>query len=245
MSGTTPQGITDERQAAAWVRGMFGNIAGRYDLLNHLLSFNLDRLWRARTVRRVAPILQDPNARVLDLCCGTGDVMLALEDRRGAAVIGADFCHPMLVEASRKVRARGKHSVLFEGDAMQLPIADGAFDLITCAFGFRNLANYETGLVELARVLKPGGTLAILEFSQPGNRLFAALYDWFSMKLLPFVGGLISGSRDAYAYLPQSIRKFPNAEGLAERMQAAGFGDVEFDRMTFGTVALHVGRKLR
>lgn len=222
---------------------MFGNIAGRYDLLNHLLSFNLDKRWRARTVSKVAPILDDPNARVLDLCCGTGDVMLALEQRRGAPVLGADFCHPMLVEARRKTAARGMHSPVFEGDAMQLPIAGGQLDLITTAFGFRNLANYETGLIELARVLKPGGTLAILEFSQPDNRLFAALYDWFSTTLLPFVGGLISGSRDAYSYLPQSIRKFPDAAGLADKMRKAGFKDVEVTRMTFGTVALHLARK--
>jgi demethylmenaquinone methyltransferase/2-methoxy-6-polyprenyl-1,4-benzoquinol methylase len=245
MSGTTPQGITDERQAAAWVRGMFGGIAGRYDLLNHVLSFNLDRLWRARTVRKVAPILTDPKARVIDLCCGTGDLMLSLEQRRGAPVIGADFCHPMLVEAARKVSQRGMHSKLFEGDAMSLPLASNAVDLITCAFGFRNLANYEAGLVELARVLKPGGTLAILEFSQPGNRLFAALYDWFSIKLLPRIGGLISGSRDAYSYLPQSIRKFPDAAGLAAKMREAGFRDVEVESMTFGAVALHTGRKLK
>lgn len=243
MSGTTPQGITDERQASAWVRGMFGRVAGRYDLLNHLLSFNLDRLWRARTVRKVAPILADPRAVVLDLCCGTGDLMLGLEDRRGAAVIGADFCHPMLVEAQRKVSARGRKSVLFEGDAMALPLAAGAIDLITCAFGFRNLANYETGLVELARVLKPGGTLAILEFSQPDNRVFAGLYNWFSTKILPRVGGLISGSSEAYSYLPASIRKFPDAEGLAAKMRSAGFRDVEIERMTFGAVALHLGRK--
>jgi len=243
MSGTTPQGITDERQASAWVRGMFGQVAGRYDLLNHLLSFNLDRWWRARTVRKVAPVLADPKARVLDLCCGTGDLMLGLEDRRGAPVVGADFCHPMLVEAKRKVSTRGRRSVLFEGDALSLPLTSGSFDLITCAFGFRNLANYEAGLVELARVLKSGGTLAILEFSQPDNRLFARLYDFFSLKVLPRIGGMISGSSDAYSYLPASIRKFPNAEGLASKMRSAGFRDVEIERMTFGAVALHTGRK--
>lgn len=222
---------------------MFGSVAGRYDLLNHLLSFNLDRLWRARTVRKVAPILANPSARVLDLCCGTGDLMLGMENQRGAAVMGADFCHPMLVEAKRKLSVGGKRSVLFEGDAMSLPLAADSIDLVTCAFGFRNFVNYEAGLVELARVLKPGGTLAILEFSQPDNRLFASLYDWFSMKVLPRVGGLISGSSDAYSYLPASIRKFPNAEGLAAKMGQAGFFDVEFERMTFGAVALHLGRK--
>lgn len=241
--GTTPPGAASEAQASAWVRGMFGSIAGQYDLLNHLLSFNLDRLWRAHTVRRVATILADPNARVLDLCCGTGDVLLALETRRGASVLGSDFCHPMLTEAQRKIDKRGFRSKLFEADALALPLADGSLDLITCAFGFRNLANYEAGLRELHRVVKPGGTIAILEFSQPTNRLFGAVYDWFSMTLLPAIGGLISGSRDAYLYLPQSIRKFPNAEQLAEKMSELGFERVEFDRLTMGAVALHLGRR--
>jgi demethylmenaquinone methyltransferase / 2-methoxy-6-polyprenyl-1,4-benzoquinol methylase len=243
MSGTTPQGITDERQAAAWVRGMFGSIAGRYDLLNHLLSFNLDRLWRARTVKRVAPLLAGRSAVVLDLCCGTGDLMLALEQRRGGPVLGADFCHPMLIEARRKLSARHFRSPLFEGDAMQLPLRDVSLDLITIAFGFRNFANYETALVELARVLKPGGTLAILEFSTPPNRMFASLYDFFSATLLPRIGGLISGSRDAYSYLPQSIRKFPDAAALAAKMLGCGFSSVEVESMTFGAVVLHLGRK--
>jgi demethylmenaquinone methyltransferase/2-methoxy-6-polyprenyl-1,4-benzoquinol methylase len=243
MSGTTPQGITNEQQASAWVRGMFGRIAGRYDLLNHVLSFNMDRMWRARTVKRVAPILADPNAKILDLCCGTGDVLLSLEKRRGAPVFGADFCHPMLVEANRKIAAKRFRTPLFEGDALQLPLADGSLDLITIAFGFRNFSNYERGLVELFRVLKPGGTLAILEFSQPENRLFASLYNWFSTRLLPRIGGMISGSGDAYSYLPESIRKFPDAKGLQAKMEQAGYARVEFEAMTLGTVALHLGRK--
>jgi demethylmenaquinone methyltransferase / 2-methoxy-6-polyprenyl-1,4-benzoquinol methylase len=243
MSGTTPQGITNEQQASAWVRGMFGRIAGRYDLLNHLLSFNLDRLWRARTVRAVSAVLADPNARILDLCCGTGDVLLALEKRRGAPVLGADFCHPMLVEANRKIAARRFKTPLFEGDALQLPLADNSLDLVTIAFGFRNFTNYERGLDELRRVLKPGGTLAILEFSQPQNRLFRGLYGWFSTRLLPRIGGFVSGSGDAYEYLPESIRKFPDANGLASKMVSHGFEKVRYEPMTFGTVALHLGTK--
>lgn len=240
MTGTTPQGISDEQQASRWVRGMFGKIAGRYDLLNHLLSFQLDKRWRARTVDRIAEVLRDERAVVLDLCCGTGDVMLALEDRRGAAVLGSDFCHPMLTEARRKIAARRFRSPLFEADALELPLRDGSLDLITIAFGFRNLANYRRGLVELRRVLKPGGRLAILEFSQPPNRLWAAIYGFFSTKVLPVVGGWISGSRDAYSYLPESIAKFPGAEQLAQEMEAAGFARVEFERMTGGSVALHI-----
>jgi len=243
VSGTKPEGTQSEEQASQWVRGMFGRIAGRYDLLNHVLSFNMDKRWRKRTVERIAPLLVDPRALILDLCCGTGDVMLALEDRRGAAVLGSDFCHPMLVEAGRKVASAKKRSKLFEADALRLPLADGSLDLITVAFGFRNFSNYRRGLEELLRVLRPGGTLAILEFSQPTNRVFGALYGFFSTRVLPWVGGLVSGSRDAYSYLPESIRKFPGAEELAAQMRSTGFSAVEFERMTGGSVALHLGKK--
>jgi demethylmenaquinone methyltransferase / 2-methoxy-6-polyprenyl-1,4-benzoquinol methylase len=220
---------------AVWVQAMFGRIAGRYDLLNHLLSFNLDKRWRARTVKRVASILALPEARVLDLCCGTGDLLIAL---KGPTVLGSDFCHPMLLEARRKTR-----SPLFEADALALPLKNNSLDLITCAFGFRNLANYEKGLDELLRVLKPGGVAAILEFSQPTNRVFGALYSFFSTQILPRIGGMVSGSTDAYSYLPESIKKFPGAEDLAARMTSAGFENVEFERMTGGAVALHLGYK--
>jgi demethylmenaquinone methyltransferase/2-methoxy-6-polyprenyl-1,4-benzoquinol methylase len=243
MTGTTPRGTAGEQEAARWVRGMFGRIAGRYDLLNHLLSFNLDRLWRARTARRVAHILARPEARVLDLCCGTGDMLLALEARSGRTVLGSDFCHPMLAAARRKIAARGFLPALFEADALALPLRDASLDLVTVAFGFRNFANYRRGLEELLRVLKPGGVAAILEFSQPTNRPFAALYGFFSRRVLPAVGGLVSGSRDAYTYLPESIDKFPGAEALAEEMRQAGFARVEFDRMTAGAVALHLGTR--
>jgi demethylmenaquinone methyltransferase/2-methoxy-6-polyprenyl-1,4-benzoquinol methylase len=219
---------------ARWVQGMFGRIAGRYDLLNHLLSFNLDKRWRARTVKRVSDLLT-PGARALDLCCGTGDVLVALENH-GAWIAGSDFCHPMLLEARRK----GK-SPLFEADALKLPLKNDSLDLITCAFGFRNLANYDQGLEEFLRVLKPGGVVAILEFSQPTNRAFGALYRFFSNRVLPKVGGMISGSKDAYSYLPESIKGFPAAEELAAFMKAAGFQRVEFERMTGGAVALHLG----
>ena len=215
---------------------MFGRIAGRYDLLNHLLSFNLDKRWRARAVARVSSFLV-PGARVLDLCCGTGDVLLALENR-GAWIAGSDFCHPMLLEARRKSK-----SPLFEADALNLPLATDSLDLITCAFGFRNLANYDQGLEEFLRVLKPGGMAAILEFSQPTNRAFGALYGFFSHRVLPKVGGMISGSSEAYSYLPESIKRFGGAEALASRMRAAGFQRVEFERMTSGAVALHLGYK--
>lgn len=242
-TGTTPLGTEGEQAASRWVRDMFGRVASRYDLLNHLLSFNLDKRWRARTVDRLSALVRNPNARILDLCCGTGDVLLSIEQRRGGAVLGSDFCHPMLVEANRKIATRNFRTALFESDAMQLPLRDGSLDLITIAFGFRNLANYRNGLLELKRVLKPGGTLAILEFSKPTNCIFATLYGFFSTQVLPWIGGLVSGSRDAYSYLPESIRKFPGAEDLAGQMREAGFASVTFERMTGGAVALHLAEK--
>jgi demethylmenaquinone methyltransferase/2-methoxy-6-polyprenyl-1,4-benzoquinol methylase len=222
---------------------MFGRVASRYDLLNHLLSFNLDKRWRARTVERVADVLKRPDARVLDLCCGTGDVLLSLEARGGRPVLGSDFCHPMLVEANRKIAARHSRTPLFEADALALPLADNSLDLITVAFGFRNLTSYRRGMEEMLRVLKPGGVAAVLEFSQPTNKPFAALYGFFSAHVLPRVGGMISGASDAYTYLPESIGKFPGAGDLAAQMRQAGFSHVEFERMTGGAVALHLATK--
>ena len=239
MSGTTPGGIHNEQEAAAWVRGMFGRIAGRYDLANHLLSGNLDRLWRRRTVRRVRHVLERPGACALDICCGTGDLTAALRRAApGALVIGSDFCGPMLAAARQKLPA----VPLFEGDALRLPVRDGALDLITVAFGFRNLANYQAGLREMRRVLKPGGVAAILEFSQPRNGLFAALYNFYSQRILPIIGGLLTGEGDAYRYLPESIGKFPAAPDLAEQMLTAGFEDVRYEYLTGGSVALHLGK---
>ena len=238
MSGATPHGAANEREAAAWVRDMFGRVAPRYDLLNHLLSFNIDRHWRTRTVQRLQPVLDRQDAMVIDLCCGTGDLMLALRAKAKSRVLGSDFCHPMLTAAKQKA---GVGSPFFEADALNLPIGDRAVDAITVAFGFRNLANYEAGLRELRRVLKPGGIAAILEFSQPPNPAFNALYGFYSKNILPRIGGLISGASDAYTYLPDSVRKFPDAPGLAAKMSDAGFQNVEFERMTFGIVALHTG----
>ncbi|MGC8881868.1 MAG: bifunctional demethylmenaquinone methyltransferase/2-methoxy-6-polyprenyl-1,4-benzoquinol methylase UbiE [Bryobacteraceae bacterium] len=243
MKGTTPPGARTEQEAAAFVRRMFGGVARRYDLLNHLLSFQTDRYWRWRTALEVEPFLRRPQARVLDLCCGTGDLTLALEQRAapGALVLGGDFCRPMLEEARRKLLRRGARIELLECDGLQLPFADGALDLVTIAFGFRNFANYRAALAELRRVIKPGGMLAILEFSTPPNPVLRALYRLYSETLLPALGGWISGDRNAYTYLPDSVRKFPGAELLAAEMEATGFTRVRFRRMTFGIVALHTG----
>jgi demethylmenaquinone methyltransferase / 2-methoxy-6-polyprenyl-1,4-benzoquinol methylase len=223
------------------VRDMFSSIAHRYDLLNHLLSCNIDKRWRSRTVARLRSVLARPDARVLDLACGTGDLLLELERGRNGRVFGSDFCHPMLTAARRKIEQQHARSVLFEADALRLPLRDGTLDLITVAFGLRNFADYRRGLAEMRRALRAGGVAAILEFSQPTSRLFGRLYDFYSLAILPRLGGAISGSRAAYQYLPDSVRQFPGPDGLAEMMLEAGFARVEFERMTGGVVALHIG----
>jgi demethylmenaquinone methyltransferase/2-methoxy-6-polyprenyl-1,4-benzoquinol methylase len=240
MKGTTPPGARTEREAAAWVRRMFARVAPRYDLANHLLSFDIDRRWRAHTVRRV---MKQEGARALDICCGTGDLALALSQAWSGAVMGSDFCHPMLVAARHKIARRRARIALFESDALRLPLRDASLDLITVGFGFRNLANYQAGLIEMRRVLRPGGRAAILEFSRPPNPMFAALYNFYSRRILPWIGGALSGSRDAYRYLPESVGKFPAAPELADQMRRAGFSDVSFEYLTGGIVALHLGER--
>jgi demethylmenaquinone methyltransferase / 2-methoxy-6-polyprenyl-1,4-benzoquinol methylase len=240
--GTAPEGTRSEQEAARHVRSMFGRVARRYDLANHLLSANVDRYWRNRTVARVRGILKRPDARVIDLACGTGDLLIALERAAGRSLIGSDFCHPMLTGAQAKLRRGRFHSALLESDALALPFLDSSLDLITIAFGYRNLANYRAGLIEMRRVLRPGGALAILEFTQPPNPAFAAVYHWYSRHVLPIVGGIISGAPDAYRYLPESVRKFPDAPELARMMTDAGFAQVDWEYLTFGIAALHIGR---
>lgn len=246
-AGARPVGARDESQTAQQVREMFARIAPRYDFLNHLLSFELDRLWRRRAARRFQHIAGRAEARVLDLCCGTGDLTRALERAGRARVFGADFVHPMLVRAREKaVRAnrRNSPSAYAEADALALPFADGSFDLVTLAFGFRNLANYERGLCEVRRVLRPGGEVGILEFAEPRGTLLGQVYRFYFTKVIPRVGGAISGSAAAYAYLPSSVAEFPQPEALAAMMSGAGFSDVSFELWTLSSVALHTGRRV-
>ncbi len=241
--GTTPPGASDEQQASAWVERMFAGIAPRYDLLNHLLSFNIDRSWRKALLKKVKGALDDPQAVVLDLCCGTGDVYLDFSAVAKAQVVGADFCHPMLTAAHAKAIRKRVRPALLEADALTLPFVDGELDCVSIAFGFRNLANYQAGLAELLRVLKPGGQLAILEFSHPSNVIVKLGYGFYSRIILPTVGTLVSGSREAYTYLPSSIRKFPQAAALVEMMRSAGFAHAEYQLLTGGIAALHIATK--
>lgn len=245
VPGTQPEGVRDEREAAARVREMFGRIAPRYDLLNHLLSLDVDKVWRRRVARQFSALLHHPAACVLDLCCGTGDLALAFRKEApiGAAIVGSDFAPEMLVRARAKAAAFGASVTFVEADALALPFGDNSFDLVSCSFGFRNLANYERGLIEIYRVLKPGGAAAILEFAEPTGKLFGSLYRFYFRRVLPRLGGLISGNGSAYNYLPSSVSKFPSPETLQALFERAGYIDVRFARWTGGIVTLHCARK--
>jgi len=238
VHGAAPQGASDRESAARAIREMFTRIAPRYDLLNHVLSANVDRLWWRRAARTFAPILDKPGARVLDLCCGTGDMAFRLR-RQGkeARITGADFSHAMLVLASRKT-SPSRPVEWIEADALSLPFPDRSFDLVTSAFGFRNLADYDAGLGEILRVLRPGGECGILEFSEPEGPL-GRLYDVYFQSVLPRIGRLISGNHGAYSYLPASVERFPRPQELLARMRSAGFRNASWTAYTFGIAGLY------
>lgn len=232
-----------EAAHARAVREMFAGIAGRYDLLNHVLSLNIDRRWRRIVAGELRETLDDEDAMVLDVACGTGDLSLELNKNSKARIIGTDFCRPMLAFARSKSMAETHAIPYVEGDAMDLPFADDQFDAVTIAFGLRNLANVADGLKGLHRILKPGGRLAVLEFSTPIVPGFGHLFNFYFSHVLPRIGGAVSGSRGAYEYLPDSVSKFPNQKKLAVMMESTGFGGVTYKNLTGGIAALHVGVK--
>ena len=232
-----------EADHALAVRSMFAGIAARYDTLNHLLSLNIDKRWRRNVRERLSAILGDPTAIVLDVACGTGDLTIELATGAGGRVIGTDFCHPMLTIATKKTTERKFDLAYIEADALSLPFGTARFDAVTIAFGLRNLASVANGLNELCRVLKPGGTLIVLEFSTPVVPGFRQLFRAYFSHILPRLGGLVSGSRDAYEYLPASVRRFPDQEALAAMMRDAGFSGVTFQNLTGGVAAIHTGSK--
>ena len=245
--GAAPEGAGDRNSAARAVRDMFTSIAPRYDLLNHVLSFNVDRIWWRRTARAFAHILTRPDARVLDLCCGTGDMTFALRKQAGkslAQILGADFSHAMLQRASAKSSATTQNAPngWIEADALTLPFPDAHFDLVTSAFGFRNLADYDAGLREIFRVLRRGGDCGILDFGEPKG-LMGSLYRVYFKQVLPRVGTLISGVRGPYAYLPASVERFPAPKEMLQRMKNTGFADVSWTPYTFGIAGLYRGKK--
>jgi len=221
------------------VREMFGRIAGRYDLLNHLLSGNVDKRWRQVVAERVREGMSG-EALILDVACGTGDLSLSLFESTGARVIGTDFCRPMLSLAAGKLP---RQIPLVEGDALSLPFKEGTFDVVTIAFGLRNLSDISSGLRELRRILKPKGRVAVLEFSRPSNSVLRMLFGIYFRNLLPLLGGIISGSRSAYIYLPSSVAQFPDQQQLAGLIEQAGFDRVSYENLTGGIAALHLGRR--
>jgi demethylmenaquinone methyltransferase/2-methoxy-6-polyprenyl-1,4-benzoquinol methylase len=271
--GAAPQGATDARSAARAVREMFTSIAPRYDLLNHLLSFNVDRMWWRRAARTFRDILIRPDARVLDLCCGTGDMTFALHrlSERGSAkhgfaeqlsaeqqrapqnaagksssqILGADFSHAMLQRAAAKSSSAARNASTprwIEADALNLPFPSEHFHLVTSAFGFRNLADYDAGLREIVRVLRPGGECGILDFGEPKGPM-GALYRLYFKRILPRAGTLISGVRGPYAYLPASVERFPEPEEMLARMKNAGFSEAAWTPYTFGIAGLYRGKR--
>ena len=243
VPGAKPAGVHDESSAAQAVRQMFNNIAPRYDLLNHVLSANIDRLWWRRTARRFRGLLSDPRADVLDICCGTGDMTMALLKHRPAGarpILAADFARAMLARGARKFAGSG--AVALEADAMHLPLRDNSLDLIVTAFGFRNLSNYEGALREFHRVLKPGGQLGILDFSEPGG-LIGKVYAVYFRRVLPAIGRLICGKDGPYNYLPVSVGNFPPPPEMLAMMRASGYTECAWQPYTFGIAGLYTGKR--
>jgi len=232
---------TKEAAHAKAVREMFAGIAGRYDLLNHVLSLNIDKRWRKVVANRLRSILDSDSAVVLDVACGTGDLSIELDKGAKARIMGTDFCRPMLAVAKTKSVDGTQAIPYIEADALRLPFGDEAFDAVTIAFGLRNLANVPDGLHELRRIIKPGGSLVVLEFSAPVIPGFGHLFNFYFSHILPRIGGAVSGSRGAYEYLPDSVAKFPNQKGLKLLMQESGFSDVTFQNLTGGIAAIHSG----
>jgi demethylmenaquinone methyltransferase/2-methoxy-6-polyprenyl-1,4-benzoquinol methylase len=226
------------------VRGMFAEIAPRYDLVNRLLSGGIDVWWRHVTVRRAPP---PTTGAILDVCCGTGDLALAYAAASGPGVrlVASDFCRPMLDRGVEKARRAGYPIEWVEADAQALPFPAAAFDLVTVAFGLRNIADTQAGLAEMARVCKPGGTLAILEFSLPQQQLIRSAYLWYFRRVLPWIGNTVARNRsDAYSYLNQSVEEFPSGAALADLVRGAGFDRVEMIPLTFGIATLTVARRV-
>ena len=243
VTGSRPVGTANAAEASAAVQRMFDEIAPRYDRLNHVLSFGMDRVWWNRAARQFDRVLKEPEARVLDLCCGTADMTSALLKRRpatGAApMLAIDFSHEMIERGRGKLA--GKPVQFVEADALALPLQDGSQDLVVSAFGFRNLADYRAGLREIRRVLQPGGSIGILDFSEPPGLLGRA-YRLYFRHVLPRVGGVVSGSGASYRYLPASVERFPAPPAFLSMMREAGFAEVRWQPYLFGVAGLWSGR---
>lgn len=248
VTGAKPTGVSDESHAAAAVQQMFNTIAPRYDLLNHVLSANIDRLWWRRAARQFHRVLANPDSAVLDICCGTGDLTMALLRHRppvSRPILAADFARSMLARGAQKFAAqsrRGASALALEADALHLPLRSESLDLIVTSFGFRNLANYEAGLREFHRVLKPGGQLGILEFSEPGG-LIGKIYSVYFHRVLPAIGRMICGNDGPYNYLPSSVGDFPPPSELMSTMRRVGYSTCAWQPYTFGIAGLYTATR--
>ncbi len=237
--------------SALAVREMFAQVACRYDFLNRFLTGRRDVAWRRETAKSLAQALSRPGSVVADVCCGTGDLAFEFTRHSNGIVIGADFCHPMLERAESKLAhnakntSTGRSASLFflEADTLSLPFPDNCLDAVASAWGFRNLTDYDRGFREMWRVLKPGGSLAILECSQVQWPVFGPLYRLYFRQVVPRLGRLISGVDGAYQYLPDSVANFPDQESLAAAMREAGFKSVRYRNFFGGATALHLGEK--
>jgi demethylmenaquinone methyltransferase/2-methoxy-6-polyprenyl-1,4-benzoquinol methylase len=236
----SPEDVSSTGQA---VRDMFAAVAPRYDFLNHVLSLGRDIAWRKAAAKSLRPCLEQPGSRVLDLCCGTGDLALALERYSLGSVLAADFCRPMLQQAYQKARRHAGAILFVEADALTLPFADASLDAVALAFGFRNLASYARGLREIRRLLKPGGVLAILEFSSVRWPVFGPAFRFYFHRVLPWLGTRVSGVSGPYQYLHDSASRFPDQESLARALREAGFRSVHYRDFTGGVAALHWAEK--
>lgn len=232
-----------EEAKARAVEQMFAAVAPRYDLANHVLSLARDIAWRRAAARELLPVLARPGSIAVDACCGTGDLSQALASFSRGTVVGTDFCRPMLHLARQKTNRRKRRVFFFEADTLRLPFRDGSVDVVSMAFGFRNLASYTRGLEEMYRLLKPGGWLAILEFSQVRWHVVGAMFRLYFHHILPRLGTWISGVRGPYQYLPDSVARFPDQERLAALMREAGFANVRYRNFTGGVAALHLGQR--
>jgi demethylmenaquinone methyltransferase/2-methoxy-6-polyprenyl-1,4-benzoquinol methylase len=240
----SPLGSPDKIEATSRaVRGMFAAVAPRYDFLNHFLSLGSDIAWRRATAKALRGVLDQPGSVAVDVCCGTGDLALAFARFSRGTVIGTDFCHPMLDQANKKPLSRPGSPFFVEADTLALPFRDNSLDVISSAFGFRNLANYDRGLREMRRVLKPGGTIAILEFSRVHWPVIGPLFRLYFRKILPRLGTWISGVSGPYQYLPDSVSRFPDQRALAVMMREVGFSNVHYKNFSAGAAALHLGEK--
>lgn len=243
--GGSPLGSPrDEDSAARAVRDMFAAVVPRYDFLNHFLSLRRDIAWRKATAKALSSVLSRPGSVAVDVCCGTGDLACALGRVAAGKVIGTDFCHPMLVRAQAKASRQARGVFFLEADTLALPFSDDSLDAVTIAFGFRNLASYTRGLREMRRVLKPGGWIAILEFSHVRWPVLGPLFRFYFRRILPRLGTWISGVSGPYQYLPDSVSLFPDQESLAAALREAGFGEVSYQNFTGGVAALHLGQKV-